>query len=582
MSSSNVLIRLSQVLMTLTAMAILTGAAAAAQQDRQAASGEQVRHFGYVTMRDGIRLAYVVYLPKAKGRFPAVLQYEPYQGGGSDPGGTAGMWLENGYAVVFASVRGTGCSQGALDLFGPDEGPDGAAIIDWIGKQSWSDRRVGMVGVSYPGHTQILVAAQHPKFLYAITPSAVTANTYSEIAYPGGIFNVGFAAGWSLHLQPWVESLGIKARIGWGDTECERNYLAHRPSRLPLQGRAHPFFDQWWQIRSLEEYVDRVAVPTFISGTWQDNETMASGTTELYERLKAPKRMSMSPGGHAGVYTEAALQQDLVQWMNRWVKGVHNGIEEQPPIKIYWEPAGNPPVAGWTTSYSSWPPKRTKLQTFWLGATGTLSADPPGKMSVEKGLSYTFPTGVELVGDNVQFAVPPDPNGSVTWTSAPFDGDLTILGRVQVSLYVASENPDTDIEVALHDVYPNGDVQYLQRGFLRASLRAIDRHGIHVRSLGARLPQSGISRSGPHLRAAALSSASGSGVAQGTSPADGGARALADSAAELGSGAGGHARPEHRLRFGPVPVPDQGAGNSRLRGQRSGTCLRLDGNAAVP
>ena len=170
--------RLAGIATALTAAVILSGTAAAAQMSRRAPGSEYPRHFGYVTMADGVRLAYVVYLPRAKGRFPAVLQYEPYVGGGSGPSSwwPAGMWLENGYAVVFANVRGSGCSQGVLDVFGPHEGPDGAAIVDWIGTQPWSDRRVGMIGVSYPGFMQILVAAQHPKFLRAITPSAVTAS----------------------------------------------------------------------------------------------------------------------------------------------------------------------------------------------------------------------------------------------------------------------------------------------------------------------------------------------------------------------------------------------------------------------
>ncbi|MGB6489104.1 MAG: CocE/NonD family hydrolase [Steroidobacteraceae bacterium] len=477
MSVSRALIRLAGMAMALTAAVILSGTVAAAPMSRRGPSSEYPRRFGYVTMADGVRLAYVVYLPRAKGRFPAVLQYEPYEGGGSGPRSwwPAGMWLKNGYAVVFANVRGSGCSQGALDVFGPHEGPDGAAIVAWIGTRPWSDRRVGMIGVSYPGFTQILVAAQHPKFLRAITPSAVTASQYSEVVYPGGMLNVGFVAEWSLHDQPASEALGVKVRVGWGDKECESNYLAHPAPHNLLQARAHPFFDQWWQSRSLETYVGQVAVPTFISGTWQDNATESSGITELYERLKGPKRLSMSPGGHTWVYATTALQQDLVRWMDRWVKGVRNGIDLEPPVTIYWESKGFPPVASWTTRYSSWPPRTAEMRTFWLTSASGLSASPPANSPADaKGLSYTFPTGVELIGDNTQFAAPPDPNGSLTWTSAPFDHDVTILGRVRVQFYTASQNPDTDFEIDLHDVYPNGDIQYLQRGLLRASLRAVD------------------------------------------------------------------------------------------------------------
>jgi uncharacterized protein len=480
---ARVVVRLTELIIALAAMTIPYATAVGAQKSQWAPSGEYPRQFGYIAMTDQVKLAYVVYLPKAEGRFPAILQYEPYVGAGTAPRPPSDwwpsdMWLKNGYALVFANVRGTGCSQGVFDFLGPHEGPDGAAIVDWIGRQSWSDGRVGMTGVSYPGHTQILVAAQHPVSLKAIAPSAVTASTYSEIFYPGGILNVSFTSEWGLHLQPSLEAMGVKTRIGWGDMECEKNHLAHPPNDLFQEARAHPFFDQWWKSRSLEKSISQVDVPTFVSGTWQDHQTMASGATELYEQLKGPKRLTMSPRGHGSAYLEEALQRDLVRWMNLWVKGLRNGIEVERPVTIYWEPKGQSPKPSWITHYDNWPPKNTELRTFWLTSAARLSTTAPSDSPADtKGLSYTFPIGVELVGGNTQFAVPPNPNGSLTWTSVPFVEDSTILGSIEVKFYAASQNTDTDFEVALHDVYPNGDVEYLQRGFLRASLRAVAQNG---------------------------------------------------------------------------------------------------------
>ena len=465
--------------MALAAAMILSGTAAAAQMSPRVAPGsEYPRRFGYVTMEDGVRLAYVVYLPRTRGRFPTVLQYEPYEGGGSGPRSwwPAGMWLENGYAVVLANVRGSGCSQGVLDVFGPHEGPDGAAIVDWIGTQPWSDRRVGMIGVSYPGFTQVLVAAQHPKFLRAITPSAVTASLYSEVIYPGGMLNVGFIAEWSLHDQPASEALGVKVRVGWGDRECESNYLAHpAPHNLLRSPRA-----------SVLRPVVAVALagdicrPSSCPGLHIRN---VAGQCDRVERNHGAVRAS------EGVRSVCrCLPEDIAGCTQRrrssrtssagWTAGSResrNGIDGEPPVTIYWESKGFPPVANWTTHYSSWPPPKAAMRTFWLTSAGVLSASAPANSPADaKGRSYTFPTGVELIGDNTQFAVPPDPNGSLTWTSAPFDHDVAILGRVRVQFDAASQNPDTDFEVDLHDVYPNGDIQYLQRGLLRASLRAVD------------------------------------------------------------------------------------------------------------
>lgn len=145
------------------------------------------------------------------------------------------LWLKNGYAVAIDSVRGTGCSQGVFDLFGRHEGPDGAAIIHWIGAQPWSDRRVGMIGHSYPGFTQILVAAQHPKLLRVITPSAIAAHAYSQIVYPGGIFNAAFIAWWSLHGQPLAAAQGVKTRIGWGTSNARATTGRIRPPRCSFR-----------------------------------------------------------------------------------------------------------------------------------------------------------------------------------------------------------------------------------------------------------------------------------------------------------------------------------------------------------
>ncbi len=455
------------------ATTLFTGQRIAAQTP--AGTPSYPRTVGYIPMRDGVRLAYTVYLPAETGRFPTVLQYEPYVGAGNGPNN---RWLENGYAVAYANVRGSGCSQGVLDLLGPEEGPDGAAIVSWIGAQPWSTGSVGMIGASYPGHTQILVAAEHPPALKAIAPSAITASLYDEAFYPGGIPNVTFVSRWALLLQPRAEGNGLRARIGWGDTECQTNAAQHPPSTLVPMTQSRPLFDDWWEQRSLETHVDRVRVPTYVSGSWQDHQTTVSGGVTIYNRLRdVPKRMSLSPGGHGAAYGQPAFQDDVVRWMDRWVKGVPNGIENEPPVTVYWELGGRGGRApSWTSQYPAWPPPAVRPRTWYLTGDGSLSETAPveDRGDAAQPRSYTFPSGTELVGSNAQFALQPEPTGSLMWTSAALSNDITVLGSVEATLFLSSENVDTDLFVALHDVYPNGDVQYLQRGFLRASMRRVD------------------------------------------------------------------------------------------------------------
>ena len=65
-----------------------------------------------------------------------------------------------GYAVVDVNMRGTGCSGGAFDYFEPLQGLDGYDVIETVARQPWVARhKVGMMGVSYGGISQLFVAA---------------------------------------------------------------------------------------------------------------------------------------------------------------------------------------------------------------------------------------------------------------------------------------------------------------------------------------------------------------------------------------------------------------------------------------
>ena len=90
-------------------------------------------------------------------------------------------------------MRGTGCSGGAFDFFETLQGLDGYDVIETVARQPWVARhKVGMIGVSYGGISQLFVAATRPPSLAAITPLSVIDDTQTTL-YPGGILNTGFA-----------------------------------------------------------------------------------------------------------------------------------------------------------------------------------------------------------------------------------------------------------------------------------------------------------------------------------------------------------------------------------------------------
>jgi putative CocE/NonD family hydrolase len=151
--------------------------------------------YGYLTVRDGIKLAVDVRRPAGPGPYPTLLEYSGY--GYADPAGAQSGISQIatllGFAVVDVNMRGTGCSGGAFSFFERLQSLDGYDVIETVARQPWVlGHRVGMLGISYGGISQLFVAATDPPHLAAIAPLSVIDNTATTL-YPGGILNTGFA-----------------------------------------------------------------------------------------------------------------------------------------------------------------------------------------------------------------------------------------------------------------------------------------------------------------------------------------------------------------------------------------------------
>ncbi|MFW5878858.1 MAG: CocE/NonD family hydrolase, partial [Myxococcota bacterium] len=167
--------------------------------------------FGYLTMRDGTQLSVYVTLPGPieEGPYPTVVNYSGYSP--SRPGRPLGdfdLLCDDlpvlcdapeppcslfaglmGYATVNVNKRGTGCSGGAYDYFETLQVLDGYDIIEIVAAQEWVlHNHVGMVGLSYPGITQLFVGRSQPPGLAAVAPLSVIGSTHTTLV-PGGILN---------------------------------------------------------------------------------------------------------------------------------------------------------------------------------------------------------------------------------------------------------------------------------------------------------------------------------------------------------------------------------------------------------
>ena len=439
------------------------------------------REFGYITLRDGTKLSYVTYRPAGEERYPILLEFSPYGVDGTPfraPENyaawrsVAGEYLERGYAYAGVDLRGTSCSTGTLSMFDPLIATDGAEVIEWLGTRPWSNGAIGMIGLSYPGHTQIFVASTQPPFLKAIAAGATTASTYREVWYPGGMFNHAFIGGWAFSDRAG----GAERRIAWGDTECDLEQAKVATRKTYYEVLEHPVLDEWWRERDPESYVGKIDVPTLLVQAWQDHQTQVSGPLRLFRELKTPvKKILLQPGGH-GVYRRPVSSEHWLRFLDHYVKGEANGVDQEPPVRVLWEvrDVDGTPTPNWETTYPSWPPPNARPMTLYLRADGALTPAQPAASKEDGARSYTYPMGTELVADNDQFAIAPRPGGFLSYRTAPMSEDTTILGFSQLTFYMSSEQADTDVMVVLHDIDEDGNTLYLTRDFLRASFRAID------------------------------------------------------------------------------------------------------------
>src|SRR5206468_12582583 len=97
--------------------------------------------------------------------YPTLIEYSGY--GYANPAGPENgiAILANlmGFSVVDVNMRGTGCSGGAFDFFERLQNLDGYDVIETIAHQPWvKGGKVGMLGISYGGISQLFTAQTQP------------------------------------------------------------------------------------------------------------------------------------------------------------------------------------------------------------------------------------------------------------------------------------------------------------------------------------------------------------------------------------------------------------------------------------
>jgi putative CocE/NonD family hydrolase len=396
--------------------------------------------------------------------------------------------LAAGYAVLGVSVRGTSCSTGTFDAFEAQESRDGAEAIEWAARQPWSNGHLGMLGDSFPGITQIGVASLRPPHLDAIAPFQVTTDLYRDVSYPGGITNTGFGAFWAGVDQPNNSyRSGLQQAVATGDAGCAEalaTHLAAEPTQnIGLTALQHPFVDDFWNAREPGANAAKIGVPTFGCLTWQDDETSSRSVSYL-DKLDPRRTWVLASNGYHGQCELGSplVSDQLVAFFDRFVKGVPNGYERTPHVQLWHDTTTNSAkenVPSWVTRFSSLRSLPVRPLKLFLRAGGKLSLSRPRGAGEPDRYAYPGPVlgtenGIVFGQNGLLWKGQEPPGASLPYTTPRLARDAEFFGSGSANIWMSSTAPDTDLQITLAEVRPDGQELYVSRGWLRASHRALD------------------------------------------------------------------------------------------------------------
>lgn len=520
--------------------------------------GQEINEgFTYIETRDGTTLSAYVVLPGPieDGPYPTVVEYsgynpsDPISGlslGGVDPtplcgflptlckapaqpgSQLAGLF---GFATVGVNVRGTGCSGGAYDFFETMQVLDGYDVIEAVAAQPWAqDHEVGMVGLSYPGISQLFVAQSNPPSLGAITPLSVYGDTGTGILAPGGLLNTGFATSWADQVLRNAEPYGtgwVRQLIDEGDEHCDANQqLRGQNVDATKKARANPFYtDEVAGPLDIREFAGDIEAAIFLTSGFQDEQTGPSFGDLLNEfdnaesvhqiifnglhadgfapqvlaewsaflDLYIAKEVPSNPaalGIVTAVFTEGIFGGQIPLPPSRWTDVATHAEalaqwESEDPIRILMEngAGGDPylPIAAWEHSTTQWPPTGTDVQRYKFLADGLLvekATDPEGTGVAFHPNPDVSQTRWWVGGDiwsNPTVSWIPQPEGeNARFQTAPLMTDVVMAGTASVDLWIQSDADNAEIEVLLTEIRPDGQEVRVQVGQLEWAYRRLD------------------------------------------------------------------------------------------------------------
>jgi predicted acyl esterase len=437
----------------------------------------------FLSMDDGVRIALTLHLPtEVPPPWPVVFEARPYRK--DDISDSTALYRrlvdEGGLALCRADVRGTGSSEGVPESeYTQRELDDWVQMIAWLAAQDWSNGNVGMFGTSYSVFNSLQVAARRPPALKAIIPIYATDRRYTDdVHFGGGVRRCLDFLDYpmlmvAMNALPPVPSVFGE---GWHE-EWLRRLDATEPWELGWL--EHQDEDDFWRHGSVwfEGYEAIEAATMIIAGHADGYRNMA---LRGYERLRGPKAVLFGPWSHMSASTSMPGPRidhvpEMIRWWRRWLADEDNGVDREPPIRIFVRRPSAPRVdldafEGEWRSEPTWPPVRLREAALPLGEADPRSGDTIA-IRGDVGVSGSIWCAADL-----PFGIPwdqrTDEGISLVFDWPILDEPLEIMGHPHLTLRVVSSATVAFLSAKLCCVHPDGVSELVTRGILNLTHRS--------------------------------------------------------------------------------------------------------------
>ena len=272
------------------------------------------------------------------------------------------FFVARGYAMVNADPRGCYMSEGNVLHFGSLDAADMYDTIEFLGVQPWCTGKVGTCGASWYAMTQWCLAANlpNPPHLAAIAPHEGEGDLYRDEYMRGGI--------------PACDGTTNAAGRTFGAGSIED---------IGAMIKKYPLMNSYWEDKRWN--FENITVPVYEVASYS-SQMHCRGALDGFRKISSKHKFLRIHNKQEWVdLWNPASNNDLCRFFDRFLKGIDNGFEHTPPVRLaVLDPGGVDQIG---LPEDNFPPERTTYRKLYLNpVTGTLGESPvaqPGQVSYD-------------------------------------------------------------------------------------------------------------------------------------------------------------------------------------------------------